>query len=70
MALDLAKIHAMIEWLFTDLWGILGLTGFYHKFIHVYAIVAGPLTTLLTRDAFQWSSEAQAAFEQLKVAMI
>lgn len=45
----------------------LRITGWYHKFIKHYASIASPLTDALKQKSmFDWSKEAQKAFEQLK----
>ena len=45
----------------------LGTTGWYHKFIRNYAEIAAPISdTLKQRRTFDWSDEAQKAFEHLK----
>lgn len=49
--------------------GFLDLSGFYRRFIKSYASIVAPLTRLLVKDQFQWSSEAQLAFETLKEAI-
>jgi len=49
--------------------GFLGLAGFYRRFIKGYAVLASPLTKLLSQGQFQWSPEATEAFQKLKDAI-
>ena len=54
-----------------DVRSFLGMCGFYRRFIDDFATIARPLTLLTRKDArFEWSSEAQKAFEELKGRLI
>ena len=70
---DPKKIRAIIEWPkpknISKLWGFLGLTWYYRRFIKNYAHLTTPLTNLLKKNSFQWNLEAQKCFENLKNIM-
>ena len=68
-----SKVQAMVQWptpsSAKELRSFLGLTGFYRKFIKNYAMITAPLTSLCSKEPFEWPSEAQSAFDRLKTAM-
>ncbi|KAJ4780691.1 polyprotein [Rhynchospora pubera] len=74
VAADPDKLKAIADWptptTQRQLRGFLGLAGYYRRFVHRYASIAGPLIDLLSKDKFLWSESAQEAFLTLKTALI
>jgi hypothetical protein len=73
VAIDPSKTEAMIAWptpsTVTELRGFLGLTGYYRRFAQNYGIVAKPLTNLLKKQQFLWTTTADQDFQALKALM-
>ncbi|KAL4018391.1 hypothetical protein IC575_021986 [Cucumis melo] len=71
---DSDKIRSIAEWPkpanIRETRGFLGLTGYYRRFVHQYGTIAAPLTQLLKKGGFNWTKEADEAFEKLKRAMM
>jgi hypothetical protein len=71
LSMDPAKVSTVLEWkepaTVKDVQSFLGFANFYRRFINGYSAVAAPLTELTKKDReFNWTTKAQAAFDQLK----
>jgi hypothetical protein len=70
---DPKKIEAMQYWphpkTLKILRGVLGLTGYYRKFVKNYRKIEAPLMALLKKNSFTWTPAAAQAFQTLKMAM-
>ncbi|CAM8878468.1 unnamed protein product [Rhodiola kirilowii] len=70
---DPSKIEAIKSWpiptSLKQLRSFLGLAGYYRRFVAKYAQLSAPLTDMLRKDAFIWSTEAASAFDSLKLAL-
>jgi len=70
---DPKKIESMQDWprpkTLNSLCGFLGVTGYYRKFVQDYPNIAAPLTSLLKKNSFTWTSTAEHAFQALKDVM-
>jgi hypothetical protein len=71
--MDPEKVEAITSWpvprSIHDIRVFLGLANFYRRFILNFSKAAAPITALLRKNRrFQWTPEAQSAFESLRTA--
>lgn len=71
---DPDKIRAIVEFprpkTVRQLRSFLGLTGWYQRFIKNYSAISAPLSNIRgSPEKFQWSEEAQKAFDHLKMRL-
>jgi len=71
LAMQSNKVDDIRKWpVPRTIWNVrkfMGLAGYYRRFIKGFSIIAGPLYTLMGKDAvFQWMPECQDAFDELK----
>ena len=73
LKLEPKKIKTIMKWLISKIIkkfrGLLGLIGYYRRFLKNYGHITSPLTSLLKKNSFQWNEFANVSFEKLKKAM-
>lgn len=76
LATDVAKIQPILDYpaprTVKDVRRLLGLAGFYQKFVRCYSDITTPITNLLKkgRKKFLWTQEADEALQKLKEALV
>lgn len=75
MATDPKKTQAIANWPTPidtkQLRSLLGLSGYYRKFIKGYGSISRPLTDLLKKNAlFHWTPQLQLCFDTLEQALV
>lgn len=71
VSMDPTKLIGIREWpvptTVKNIWSFLGFSNFYQRFIQNYSNIAQPMNKLLKKDwQFEWTPEAQTAFDELK----
>lgn len=76
LSMDASKIQPVLDYptpkCVKDIRRLLGLAGFYQKFIANYSEIVTPISNLLkkNRRKFSWTEEADVAMEKLKSALV
>jgi hypothetical protein len=71
VSVDPSKVKDVLNWMppttASEIRSFLGLVGYYHRFIKDFSKIAKPMTKLLEKNnAFEWTIECQASFEELR----
>jgi len=71
IVVDPSKVKDVLNWKpptdVSEIYSILGLAGYYRRFIEGFLKLAKPMTALLEKNAkFVWSDQCQASFEEFK----
>ncbi|KAK1679505.1 hypothetical protein QYE76_040353 [Lolium multiflorum] len=74
IAVDPAKIKTVEEWKApttqTEVRALLGLAGYYRRFVEGFSSIARPMTQLLKKDKkFDWNDKCEESFQQLKLRL-
>ncbi|XP_021732982.1 uncharacterized protein LOC110699774 [Chenopodium quinoa] len=72
---DQAKIEAVKRWptpkTVSDIRSLLGLAGYYRRFVKDFSKIAKPMTSLMKKDKkFEWDEKCEEAFQLLKKRLI
>jgi hypothetical protein len=71
VSVDPGKVKDVLNWMppatISEIRSLLGLAGYYRRFIKDFSKIAKPMMKLLEKNkAFEWTKECQASFEELK----
>jgi hypothetical protein len=71
VSVDPGKVKDVLNWMppttASEIQSFVGLAGYYHRFIKDFSKIAKPMMKLLEKNkAFEWTSECQASFEELR----
>src|SRR4051812_23925424 len=71
---EVKKVQTVADWLepknIKEVMSFLGLYNYYRRFIKGYSAISAPITNLLRKDReFEWNTEINDAFRQLKEQM-
>jgi hypothetical protein len=70
---DPKKIKSMKDWprpkTLKILYGFLGLTRYYPKFVQNYGNIVAPFTSLLKKNDLSWTPTIEQSFQELKYSM-
>ena len=74
ISVDLAKVQEVLDWkvptLVHEVWSILGLAGYYLRFILEFSKISKPMTHLLQKDEkFLWTPKCEEAFHKLRTLL-
>ncbi|KAA0051715.1 pol protein [Cucumis melo var. makuwa] len=75
VSVDPAKIKAVTSWprpsTVSEVRSVLGLTGYYRRFVEKFSCIATPLTQLTRKGApFVWSKACEDSFQNLKEKLV
>jgi hypothetical protein len=71
VSVDLGKVKEVLNWMppttALEIQSFLGLAGYYRRLIKDFSKIAKPMMKLLEKNkAFEWTTECQASFEELR----
>ena len=75
VSVDLKKVEAVMSWerlnLVFEIRSLLGLVGYYRRFIEDFSRLAAPMTRLTRKEVkFEWNDLCEEAFQELKRRLI